>query len=89
MAKARRGRKGRRKKASKTTYSKKRVRKVQSKKRVKRPVVLRAVNWQRGKSKWWIDDDRDALAPGKRRSKNGKIYYEYRKNRSDLPGKRI
>lgn len=27
--------------------------------------------------------------PGKRRSKLGKIYYEYRKNRSDMPGEAI
>lgn len=30
-----------------------------------------------------------ALRPGKRISKRGKIYYEYRKNRSDRPGKDI
>ncbi|MHA1678353.1 MAG: hypothetical protein ACTSW3_06190 [Promethearchaeota archaeon] len=30
-----------------------------------------------------IDKMRKALAPGKRISKNGKIYYENRKNRSD------
>jgi len=35
------------------------------------------------------DRKRKALAPGKRISKNGKRYYETRKNRSDLPGKRI
>jgi len=28
-----------------------------------------------------------ALAPGKRISKNGKVYWEYRANRSDLDGK--
>lgn len=28
-----------------------------------------------------------AKPPGKRRSKGGKTYYEYRKNRSDMPGK--
>jgi hypothetical protein len=31
-----------------------------------------------------IDSKRDALLSGKRLSKNGKVYYEYRKNRSDL-----
>jgi hypothetical protein len=27
--------------------------------------------------------------PGKRISKQGKVYYEYRRNRSDMPGKRL
>lgn len=30
-----------------------------------------------------LDKERKALKPGKRLSKNGKIYYEYRRNRSD------
>ena len=34
-----------------------------------------------------IDVKRHALAPGKRRSSAGNIYSEYRKNRSDKPGK--
>ena len=34
------------------------------------------------------DKKRQALPPGKRISKNGKIYYEYRSNRSDK-GKRL
>lgn len=29
---------------------------------------------------------RSAEAPGKRRSETGRVYYEYRKNRSDKPG---
>ena len=33
------------------------------------------------------DLKRSALTPGKRISKNGKIYYEKRKNRSDLKGR--
>ena len=44
---------------------------------------------QTGKSKTKLDKKRKALAPGKRVSKNGKVYYERRKNRSDRPGKRI
>jgi len=36
-----------------------------------------------------IDIKRKALAPGKRISSTGKIYYEYRKSRSDVPGKMI
>lgn len=42
-----------------------------------------------GKTKKIIDFKRTALLPGKRISKNGKIYYEKRKNRSDLKGKKI
>jgi len=30
------------------------------------------------------DEDRQARAPGKRRSRSGKIYYEYRANRADM-----
>lgn len=35
------------------------------------------------------DYGRLAPAPGKRISANGKVYYEYRKNRTDLPGQRL
>jgi len=35
------------------------------------------------------DRRRKALTPGKRISRNGKIYYERRKNRSDKKGSRI
>lgn len=34
------------------------------------------------------DSKRDALMPGKRVSRTGKIYWETRKNRSDAPGKK-
>lgn len=44
---------------------------------------------QKGKSIKSKDISKEALPPGKRRSKLGKIYYEYRKNRSDLPGESI
>lgn len=41
----------------------------------------------------WIDKIRDsgrkAMLPGKRISKNGKVYWETRKNRSDAPLKRL
>ncbi len=33
------------------------------------------------------DAARKALAPGKRISKSGNVYWETRKNRSDVPGK--
>ena len=39
---------------------------------------------QIGKSDADIDEKRKALLVGKRISKTGKIYYEYRKNRGDL-----
>lgn len=39
---------------------------------------------QTGKTDIARDKVRKALMSGKRRSKTGKIYYEYRKNRSDL-----
>jgi len=39
---------------------------------------------QIGKTNVEIDKMRKALLSGKRISKTGKIYYEYRKNRSDL-----
>lgn len=35
------------------------------------------------------DKERKALLPGKRMSKNGNIYWETRKNRSDLKGSNI
>lgn len=42
---------------------------------------------QVGRSNLLRDAARKALPPGKRISKTGKIYYETRKNRSDLKGK--
>jgi len=47
---------------------------------------LKVSDKQIGKSIKSIDSKRKALAPGKRMSKTGKIYYERRKNRSDLKG---
>ena len=44
---------------------------------------------QVGKTTVSRDRKRDALAPGKRISKTGKIYWETRKNRSDMPGNKI
>lgn len=35
------------------------------------------------------DQQRKASPPGKRVSKTGRVYYEYRRNRTDKPGKRI
>ena len=44
---------------------------------------------QIGKTNVSIDEARKALLVGKRISKNGNIYYEYRKNRGDLKGSTI
>jgi len=49
-----------------------------------RPIVLVIHHWQTGKTTRYIDRRRKALKPGKRRSKNRNIYYEHRRNRSDL-----
>lgn len=51
--------------------------------------VLDKANFQRGKTSPKRDKARGALPPGKRISKDGNIYYEYRKNRSDKVGKDI
>lgn len=44
---------------------------------------------QIGKTTIKIDAKRKALAPGKRISSTGKVYWETRKNRSDSPGKKL
>lgn len=53
---------------------------------LKMPIVVKISRKQRGRSKVKLDVVRRAMPPGKRISKRGKIYYEYRKNRSDLRG---
>jgi len=63
---------------------KKSTEKRKKKRKEKLPRVIKAVDFQRGRSKTSIDKKRKAMKPGKRKSKNRKIYYEYRKNRSDL-----
>jgi len=50
---------------------------------------LKVSDKQIGKTIKSIDSKRKALAPGKRRSKTGNIYYESRKNRSDKVGSMI
>jgi hypothetical protein len=53
--------------------------------KLRKPKVLKVVKRQSGERKSLrLDRLRKALPPGKRRSKSGKIYYEYRRNRSDL-----
>jgi hypothetical protein len=51
--------------------------------------VLKARSTQTGTSSTARDKKRRAMQPGKRRSASGRIYYEYRKNRSDLRGSRV
>lgn len=50
--------------------------------------TLKYIKTRTGKSDIPKDKKRNALLPGKRISKFGKIYYEKRKNRSDLLGKK-
>lgn len=51
--------------------------------------VLKATTRQTGKSHTERDKALPAMQPGKRRSASGRIYYETRKNRSDLRGRRV
>jgi len=57
--------------------------------KVNRSKILKVLD-QKGKSISIVRDiGRGARLPGKRVSKNGKIYWETRVNRSDAPGKRL
>ncbi|MGC9309800.1 MAG: hypothetical protein ACP5D2_03855 [Candidatus Nanoarchaeia archaeon] len=58
------------------------------KKKEKLPRVIERTPQAPGKSNFLRDIKRQALAPGKRISKTGKIYWETRRNRSDLLPKR-
>lgn len=51
--------------------------------------VLKPSGRQTGKSSEGRDEARKAAQPGKRRSESGNIYYENRRNRSDLRGQRV
>lgn len=44
---------------------------------------------QKNKTNKIVDSKRKALLPGKRISKNGKVYWETRANRTDAKGKKI
>jgi hypothetical protein len=56
----------------------------------RKPRVKYSRNRQTGKRISLEDDKkRTALPPGKRVSKTGKVYYEYRKNRTDIKGLNI
>ena len=51
--------------------------------------VLKASTRQTGRSHTERDTALKAMQPGKQQSASGRIYYEYRKNRSDLRGRRV
>ena len=50
---------------------------------------VKEFDYQTGKTNKVVDKRRTALPPGKRISKSGKIYFESRKNRSDLTGSNV
>jgi|AntAceMinimDraft_9_1070365.scaffolds.fasta_scaffold59595_1 hypothetical protein len=51
--------------------------------------VLKVSGKQTGTSIKSLDKKRNALPTGKRISKYGKVYYEYRKNRTDAEGSKL
>lgn len=53
------------------------------------PGVVRASTRQTGRSIPQYDSRVEAMAPGKRISARGRIYFEYRRNRTDVRGSRI
>ena len=53
------------------------------------PGVVRASTRQTGRSIPQYDSRVEAMAPGKRISARGRVYYEYRRNRTDVQGSRI
>jgi hypothetical protein len=58
--------------------------------KLKKPRVLKVVKYQTGgRASLKADRVRKALPPGKRISKSGRVYWETRRNRSDLPGKKV
>jgi hypothetical protein len=56
------------------------------KKAVKKPIVVYTKNKQTGTSNKAKDKVKSSLPPGKRISKSGKAYYEYRKSHTDKTG---
>lgn len=60
------------------------MKKRKSKKRQTKPKVLKVAKHRTGTTDILRDRKRKAMKPGKRISKNGRIYYEYRRNRSDI-----
>lgn len=62
-------------------------RKAAAKKKSAKNYKPRKPTHQTGSSSKKRDEMVKALPPGKRRSAGGSIYYEYRKNRTDMPGR--
>jgi hypothetical protein len=72
------------------TDDKGRVRPITPKHSTHRRRILKITLRQSGTSDYKRDVKLKALPPGKRRSRSGKIYWETRRNRSDLyPSERI
>jgi len=65
------------------------TRKTAKKKKLPKVLIARKRQTQRNKGNRKIDSKRPAMEPGKRISKTGRIYYEYRRNRSDYPGRKV
>lgn len=80
-------------KSKPTVATKKRVAKKKAvksaKKPIKRGITIKTSDHQTGSSRIKIDETIKALSPGKRKSASGSIYYEKRKNRSDMVGSRV
>jgi len=57
--------------------------------KTKKPQVITHSQRQVGSSNAFRDKRRVALPSGKRISKTGKVYYEYRKNRTDKVGSKL
>ncbi len=55
----------------------------------KKPQVVYKKDIQHGSTNIYRDKRLTAMPPGKRISKTGKIYFEYRKNRSDKAGSKL
>ena len=55
----------------------------------KKPQVVYKRDIQHGKTNIYRDKRLTAMPSGKRISKTGKVYYEYRKNRTDKVGSKI
>lgn len=81
MAGSRHKRKPKRRKSSQGRSS----RKGRNRGRRDLPRTIAPAKHQTGTTKdAYLDSRRRAMKPGKRISKSGKVYYEYRANRSDL-----
>lgn len=56
---------------------------------INRPMTVKRARSQTGKTNNEWDERYSAMAPGIRKAKSGKLYSERRKNRSDMPRRRI